>query len=167
MDGDTKSKLQSIFNHSNPNIYLDNVIQRYHNLLNVFLTCLLVIYVFVEPTYRDSFLSFLWQAIKELNIKTNNWKVLLTDEPFTEDGLIIFRWLWLCVNFSAITLNSHLFRTSSIPDILCRILVNMMLKKFRMILILWRKEGEARHTKEELLHLSYSSCKITNTLELF
>lgn len=28
------------------------------------------------------------QAIKELNIKTKNWKELLTDEPFTKEDLI-------------------------------------------------------------------------------
>lgn len=28
------------------------------------------------------------QAIKELNIKTKNWKELLTDEPFTKSDLI-------------------------------------------------------------------------------
>lgn len=31
---------------------------------------------------------FVTQAIKELNIKTKNWKELLTDEPFTKDDLI-------------------------------------------------------------------------------
>lgn len=32
--------------------------------------------------------TWLTQAIKELNIKTKNWKELLTDEPFTKDDLI-------------------------------------------------------------------------------
>ncbi|KAI4327346.1 hypothetical protein L6164_019819 [Bauhinia variegata] len=31
---------------------------------------------------------FCYEAIKELNIKTKNWKELLTDEPFTKDDLI-------------------------------------------------------------------------------
>ncbi|KNA14287.1 hypothetical protein SOVF_108650 [Spinacia oleracea] len=31
---------------------------------------------------------FCYEAIKELNIKTKNWKELLTDEPFTRDDLI-------------------------------------------------------------------------------
>lgn len=31
---------------------------------------------------------FSYEAIKELNIKTKNWKELLTDEPFTKDDLI-------------------------------------------------------------------------------
>lgn len=31
---------------------------------------------------------FLLQAIKELNIKTKNWKELLTDEPFTKEDII-------------------------------------------------------------------------------
>lgn len=35
----------------------------------------------------DLFPSFL-QAIKELNLKTKNWKELLTDEPFTREDLI-------------------------------------------------------------------------------
>lgn len=31
---------------------------------------------------------FIMQAIKELNLKTKNWRELLTDEPFTKDDLI-------------------------------------------------------------------------------
>ncbi|KAG1366922.1 peptidyl-prolyl cis-trans isomerase CYP65 [Cocos nucifera] len=31
---------------------------------------------------------FCYEAIKELNLKTKNWKELLTDEPFTKDDLI-------------------------------------------------------------------------------
>ncbi|KAL1316140.1 peptidyl-prolyl cis-trans isomerase CYP65 isoform X1 [Arachis hypogaea] len=31
---------------------------------------------------------FCYEAVKELNIKTKNWKELLTDEPFTKDDLI-------------------------------------------------------------------------------
>ncbi|KAK7367623.1 hypothetical protein VNO80_09638 [Phaseolus coccineus] len=31
---------------------------------------------------------FCYEAVKELNIKTKNWKELLTDEPFTRDDLI-------------------------------------------------------------------------------
>ncbi|XP_021762473.1 peptidyl-prolyl cis-trans isomerase CYP65-like [Chenopodium quinoa] len=31
---------------------------------------------------------FCYETIKELNIKTKNWKELLTDEPFTRDDLI-------------------------------------------------------------------------------
>lgn len=31
---------------------------------------------------------FLVQAIKELNIKTKNWKELLTDEPFSREDII-------------------------------------------------------------------------------
>ncbi|KAJ0102697.1 hypothetical protein Patl1_04374 [Pistacia atlantica] len=31
---------------------------------------------------------FYYDAIKELNIKTKNWKELLTDEPFTKEDLI-------------------------------------------------------------------------------
>ncbi|KAJ0034263.1 hypothetical protein Pint_25864 [Pistacia integerrima] len=31
---------------------------------------------------------FCYDAIKELNIKTKNWKELLTDEPFTKEDLI-------------------------------------------------------------------------------
>ncbi|KAI9078131.1 hypothetical protein K1719_039899 [Acacia pycnantha] len=34
---------------------------------------------------------FCYEVIKELNIKTKNWKELLTDEPFTKDELIKFR----------------------------------------------------------------------------
>lgn len=33
-------------------------------------------------------ISPLMQAVKELNLKTKNWKELLTDEPFTKDDII-------------------------------------------------------------------------------
>ncbi|KAJ0040885.1 hypothetical protein Pint_27895 [Pistacia integerrima] len=36
----------------------------------------------------SSLLVILLQEIKELNIKTKNWKELLTDEPFTKEDLI-------------------------------------------------------------------------------
>ncbi|KAK9284180.1 hypothetical protein L1049_023348 [Liquidambar formosana] len=48
--------------------------------------------VFTEFTHivavRTTGNVFCYEAIKELNIKTKNWKELLTDEPFTKEDLI-------------------------------------------------------------------------------
>ncbi|PIA29341.1 hypothetical protein AQUCO_06000004v1 [Aquilegia coerulea] len=48
--------------------------------------------VFTEYTHivavKTSGNVFCYEAIKELNIKTKNWKELLTDEPFTREDLI-------------------------------------------------------------------------------
>lgn len=39
-------------------------------------------------------MAFVLQAIKELNLKTKNWKELLTDEPFTREDLITIQVLY-------------------------------------------------------------------------
>lgn len=49
------------------------------------ITWLLQLYIFV---------AFVLQAIKELNLKTKNWKELLTDEPFTREDLITIQVLY-------------------------------------------------------------------------
>lgn len=46
---------------------------------NCFLNCIYLIY-YIQLLHV--------QAIKELNIKTKNWKELLTDEPFSREDLI-------------------------------------------------------------------------------
>lgn len=45
------------------------------------------------------------QAIKELNIKTKNWKELLTDEPFTRADLITIQ---VCADTIDVFLNPNL-----------------------------------------------------------
>ncbi|KAK9129688.1 hypothetical protein Sjap_010175 [Stephania japonica] len=44
-------------------------------------------HMFVIPCGRALFLTLV-KAIKELNLKTKNWKELLTDDPFTKEDLI-------------------------------------------------------------------------------
>ncbi|KAH7566700.1 hypothetical protein JRO89_XS08G0218400 [Xanthoceras sorbifolium] len=42
---------------------------------------------------------FCYEAIKELNIKTKNWKELLTDEPFTKEDLITIQVINVFITF--------------------------------------------------------------------
>lgn len=50
---------------------------------------LLIIKIFLmSALYNIVSILFLLKAIKELNIKTKNWKELLTDEPFAKEDII-------------------------------------------------------------------------------
>lgn len=114
-------------------------------LLPVIVSLLVLAYFPPVWQWKSSQVIFFYKAIKELNIKTKNWKELLTDEPFTKEDLItiqvsaclkLIQFFFFSLGYEIMSIVfSSLNITRMLMSIICRILMHLT-ARFCWILIM-------------------------------